>query len=298
MKPLRKAAGLLLLVIVLYSIWAAISSMVLFRRGQAFERAIQTEAITDPSVIWNQWTELSRDNPSSSLLRGPRKLVRQKLVQAADRVISSYRNSDAVYESGWKTARGYLANALAMDPDDTVRGKLRLTEGHLARISGTTRHNTSELNDAVEKFNEAQRLMPDSPDPALGLARVYVYGLHDIDRGYQALEAAEKHGHPLGAREKAQLADGYRDRGNRVYWESRKVRDLPQEKDELLRALSDYQRSLELYENITPYGNSAAYSEDVQASLDSIQNRLHEIEHKGVGRAVTGALERLLRIWR
>jgi tetratricopeptide (TPR) repeat protein len=231
-------------------------------------------------------------------LRGPRKLVKQKLVEAADRVIAGYRNSDAVYENGWKTAHNYLANALALDPDDTVRGKLRLTEGHLLRISGSNRRSATELNQAIDTFEEAQRLLPNSPDPALGLARVYVYGLHDIDRGYQALQQAEKHGHPLGNREVAQLADGYRDRANRVYWESRKVRDLPGEKEQLVKAMQDYQRALDLYQSITPYGNSATYIEDVQSSLDGIQNRLHEIEHHGVGQAVSGALEKLLKIWR
>ena len=105
--------------------------------------------------------------------------------------------------------------ALSIDPDDMIRGKLRLTEGHLARISGTAHRSAAELNDSVAKFNEAQRLLPNSPDPALGLARVYVYGLHDIDHAYQALQQAEKHGHALANRDKAQLADGYRDRGNR-----------------------------------------------------------------------------------
>ena len=39
--------------------------------------------------------------------------------------------------------------------------------------------------------------MPNSPDPELGLARVYVYGLKDIDRAYQALQEAEKRGYKL-----------------------------------------------------------------------------------------------------
>ena len=34
----------------------------------------------------------------------------------------------------------------------------------------------------MEKFGEAQRLMPESPDPELGLARVYVYGLKKRQR--------------------------------------------------------------------------------------------------------------------
>ena len=43
-----------------------------------------------------------------------------------------------------------------------------------------------------------------------------MYGLNDIDKAYQALQQAEKRGYPLGNREKAQLADGYRDRADRT----------------------------------------------------------------------------------
>jgi hypothetical protein len=78
------------------------------------------------------------------------------------------------------------AHALAVDPEDNVRGKLRICEGHLARINGTSHRSAQELSQAVEKFDEAQRLLPKSPDPELGLARVYVYGLKDIDKGYEA----------------------------------------------------------------------------------------------------------------
>ena len=62
--------------------------------------------------------------------------------------------------------------------------------------------------------------MPKSPDPYLGLARLYVYSLRDVDRAEDALKAAEKRGHEMGRRERAQLADGYRDRGERLMKEA------------------------------------------------------------------------------
>jgi tetratricopeptide (TPR) repeat protein len=204
--------------------------------------------------------------------------VKQKLVAAADHVIDSYRNSDAVYETTWKGARDELAHALALEPDDAVRGKLRLTEGHLARINGTSHRNAAELNAAVEKFTEAERLMPKSPDPELGLARVYVYGLKDIDKAYHALELAESRGYPMGNREKAYLADGYRDRGDRLFWDSRNVRGMPQEKDQIQRAKADFTRALELYQAIAPYAGSNAQIVRVQNSLESVDFRLQQIE--------------------
>jgi len=172
-----------------------------------------------------------------------------------------------------------LAHALELDPgDETIRGKLRLVEGHIDRINGGAHHNAATLNEAVEKFNEAQQLLPQSPDPQLGLSNLYVYGFKDIDRAYAALQEAERRGYKLGHREKAQLADGYRDRGDRLYWDSRKIRGLPQEKDQIRKAADDYRRALELYQSIAPWGNSSANIMRVENSLETVKYRLEELD--------------------
>ncbi|HJT87113.1 MAG TPA: hypothetical protein VJ732_04635, partial [Bryobacteraceae bacterium] len=258
----------------------------LWKHSQQFDRAIETEQLTDLDQIWKQWTELSRGNPSSLLLHGARKLVKQKFVAAADQVIATYRNNDTqpVYEKDWERARTLLARALAVDPDDSVRGKLRLCEGHIARINGIAHNNMAQLNLAVEKFIQARQLMPKSPDPDLGLARVYVYGMKDIDRADQVLDDAGKHGYRMGNREKLQLADGYRARADRLWWDSRNVRGLPQEKDQVQRAADDYHRALELYQSIAPYGNSNDSIVRAEKSLESVAFRLQELEQPGSGK--------------
>ena len=120
--------------------------------------------------------------------------------------------------------------------------------------------------------------MPKSPDPQLGLARLYVYGLKDIDKADAALQQAERHGHPLGNREKAQLADGYRQRADRLWYDSRNVRGLPQEKDQVQKVADDYQRALQLYQGIAPYGNASAMIARVESSLESVQFRLQQLQ--------------------
>jgi tetratricopeptide (TPR) repeat protein len=164
-----------------------------------------------------------------------------------------------------------------VDPEDSVRGKLRLCEGHLARINGTSHRSAQELNLAVEKFDEAQKLLPKSPDPELGLARVYVYGLKDIDKGYEALQEAQKRGYQLGNREKLLLADGYRDRADRLWWDSRNVRGLAAEKDQIQKAADDYKRAEELYQGISPWGKSIVNLVRVRLSLESVNFRLGQI---------------------
>jgi tetratricopeptide (TPR) repeat protein len=299
-----RTVAVLFLACVSYGVWSLIGDYLLYRHGQDLAREIEAEQLTDLDQIWTKWTELSKGSPSSLLLRGPRKVVKQKFVAAADHVIDTYRNSESqvLHEKDWDRARTMAAHALAVEPDEAVRGKLRLCEGQISRINGTSHRSVQELNTAVEQFTEAQRLMPNSPDPELGLARVYVYGLKDIDKAYEALQQAQKRGYQLGNREKLQLADGYLARADRTWWDSRNVRGLPLEKDQIQRAADDYKRALELYQGI----NATAGIVRVQNSLDSVNFRLHQIESGSSaqgqdGAAIqpgTGAAEILRRILR
>jgi serine/threonine-protein kinase len=274
-----RVISLLVAVTILYGAWVAASDYYLYKHGQELSRDIETEQLTDLDQIWSKWTELSKGNVSSIFLHGPRKVVKQKFVAAADHVIDTYRNSESpVSEKDWERARVMAARALAVDPDDTVRGKLRVAEGHLARINGTAHRKADELNLAAQKFNEAKKLLPNSPDPELGLARLHVYGFKDIDKAYDSLQQAQKLGYPLGNREKLQLADGYRDRADRLWWDSRNIRGLPPEKDQIQRAADDYQRALELYQSSESIGKALANIVRVRLSLEQVNFRLHEIE--------------------
>jgi serine/threonine protein kinase len=297
-KPMSKTGRRISLAIVaaafLFFTWQALSSYVVYKKGQELAGAIATEQVTDPGEIWNRWLELSKDGPSSFYLSGVRNAVEQKEVDAANRVIASYRSTGAVYENGWRGAREELMHALQLDPTDSVRGRLRLVEGHISRVTGETRHRQSDIDDAMEKFTEAQRLLPGSPDPPLAEARLDIQDLKDYDRAYASLRDAEKHGYS-GIRERQELADAYRDRANRSFWDSRNVRDLPQEKDIVERARDDYQRALDLYQSIASYGNSASSIESVQQSLDSATARLNEIEHPST--SPLNKLKNLLHLW-
>ena len=94
-----------------------------------------------------------------------------------------------------------------------LRAALRYCEGHLHRIDGEARkarrlnaEAQHEFAEAVAAFREAAELAPNWPDPFLGLARTFIYGLDDVDRGADALKQAQRAGYTPGERETAQLA--------------------------------------------------------------------------------------------
>lgn len=269
------------LLFAVYMVYEITTSYLMWSRGKDLVQRINTESIADPDQIWKEWQKVAKGSPGSLLLLDARHKVRNELAASAERVIAAYRNNDAqpVYEKDWDRARRSLAHALELDPgNDKIRGQLRLCEGHLARIRGVSRRNTAQLTDAVEKFRQAAQLLRNSPDPDLGLARTYIYGLKDVERADVALREAEKHGYDLGNREKNQLADGYRDRAERLWSDSRSLTGLPQEKDMLKKCAEDYERALELYQGIAPYGNASANVVRVQEKLDRVKQRIDKLD--------------------
>ena len=130
----------------------------------------------------------------------------------------------------------------------------------------------------MSAFREAAELRRDWPDPFLGLARVFIYGLEDVDRAADALKQAEKLGYAIGDRETAQLADGYRARGDSLWQTARQLADMPQEAEYLERAAEAYRQRR----------NSTNGSPDIPGwptNLRRTQRSLDPINERSVERA-------------
>ena len=102
---------------------------------------------------------------------------------------------------------------------------------------------------------------------------MFIYGLEDIDRAADALKQAQKLGYTIGDRETAQLADGYRARGDSLWQTARQLADMPQEAEYLQRAADAYRQAQGLYERIPGFPGVAANLRRTQRSLDSIDER-------------------------
>jgi tetratricopeptide (TPR) repeat protein len=202
-----------------------------------------------------------------------------------DRVIANYRTPvPSVRERQWRLARVALADAVRAVPTAPLRASLRYCEGHLHRIDGEARkargrtiEAQQQFTDAVAAFREAAELRPDWPDPFLGLARTFIYGLEDVDRGADALAQAQRFGYTAGDRETTQLADGYRARADTLARKAHTLAGLAQEQEYLTRAAEAYRQALDLYGKVVSFADVARAIRTTKRALGQVEQRLSDL---------------------
>jgi serine/threonine protein kinase len=275
----RRRMRLLALALVLA---VAANEAYVWGQSRALGGAVPSHDFGALSAAWSDYDRLRRRSVLAIGARGLGNALHDHTLALAERVTANYRTpTPTVREAQWQATAAALERALAVAPDDNVaRGTLRYAQGHLHRINGEaskSRRQTAQAQrqfaDAVTAFREAAALRRDWPDPFLGLARTFIYGLEDIDRGADAMAQAETLGYTLGPRETAQLADGYRGRGDALDRAAAELGGMPQEKEFLTRARDAYRKALELYTAI-------ANLPDVPAHIRTTQRRLDEVERK------------------
>ena len=210
-------------------------------------------------------------------------VIRDRLLSLADLVIANYRQEQpTVGRADWEQAHGWLTRAVTLYPqNDIVLARLRYTEGHLQRLTGQKRAEESgqakqarqSYYAAVQKFRESASLDPKSPDPYLGLTHTYVYGLADVDNAVDSLNNAEKRGYKLNRRERAQLGDAYRARGERV-WRTARELEGDQKRDALERAHKDFKRCVEYFAPIIEFANAADQLHRCEARVDELDEQI------------------------
>jgi hypothetical protein len=177
--------------------------------------------------------------------------LRSALEQAGNEVIEGYRNnSDArIQDFDWPKAAVCFTHLIEMDRNDhSSEGKLALCHGYenMDRAGST----------AQADFEQAAALIPHSPDPHLGLARLDVYSLKNVGKAISELKAAQRLGFELGPREMEEEADSYRFRATTELNQARKDEISKTEEERYLRlAQRDFDRARELYEPIEGFSN-------------------------------------------
>ena len=243
---------------------------------------VMTRELDGMEELWGEYRELSDRSYLRMGVVGLEAILEGRVRRLSELVIANYRSTQpTVRERQWRMAQQNLQQALILNPgSDELKASLRYSEGHLHRIDGEAekfRRRTAAANqhftEAVTAFREAAELRREWPDPFLGLARTFIYGLEDIDRAADALQQAQKFGYTTGDRETAQLADGYRARGDSLWQTARQLADMPQESEYLQRASDAYRQAQGLYERIPGFAGVAVNLRRTRRALDQIDQR-------------------------
>jgi tetratricopeptide (TPR) repeat protein len=247
---------------------------------------LATDATPDLDDLWNRYRKLAAFSLPGSGIADIRTELRQALLKSADRILSSYHGDDpTTTERGWQTALGRLEAAVDLDYGDReTRAKMLYARGHLTRIEAQTlrsrgRRDESrqKLRDAVEDFRDAAKLAPAWPDPYLGLARVYSYEQLNLEELESALGELERRGYPLGRREKAMLADGYRMRGGELTAQAARAHGTEGEVELLEAARDHFAQAIGLYRDVGGFANARRNMADAEQRLQAIVERLEEL---------------------
>jgi serine/threonine protein kinase len=272
-RTLLRTIGAFFLAIFLFISYVVVNEYLVWGSAHQLARDLSSEKQQNLDAAWRDYRKLSSRSHLPISLWAARSELQKHLVADADRTIVKFRAPDGppVTEADWTRAREDLSRAIELDPGDkTLHGKIRLVDGHLARLRGTTEEDPRLLDDARQDFQAAAASMKKSPDPWLGLAPLYISSFHDLARGEAAIRQANHLGYPTGKREKAELADGYRDRAERTITLGDQASTRDQAAHYYRMAAPDLARARRLYESILPWDGAAASLKQVNDSINRI----------------------------
>jgi serine/threonine protein kinase len=273
MRMVMRTLGAFLLAVLLFPVYLLVNEYLVWGSAHQLARDLSSEKQQNLNAAWHEYQKLASRSHFPISLWAARDELRQHLVADADSTIVKFRSPDAppVTEADWTRARDDLSRAIELDPGDkTLHGKIRLVDGHLARMRGTAEQDPRLLEDSRQDFLAASLAMKKSPDPWLGLAPLYIYSLHDLVHGEAAIRQASRLGYATGKRETAELADLYRYRAERAIT----LGDQASTRSDAARyyrmAAPDLARARRLYESVLPWDGAAD-------SLKRVNDSIHRI---------------------
>jgi len=263
----------LFLAIILFPVYLLVNEYLVWGSAHQLARDLSSEKQQDLDAAWRQYQRLSSRSHFPIRLWAARSELQKHLVADADSTIVKFGAPDAppMSDADWAHARDDLSRAIELDPGDkTLHGKIRLVDGHLARLRGNAQQDPRLLEDARQDFQAAALSLKKSADPWLGFAPLYIYSLHDLVRGEAAIRQADRLGHVNGKRETAELADIYHYRAQRNIT----LGDHATTRTEAIRyyrmAAPDLTRARRLYESILPWDGVTTSLQQVNDSMNRI----------------------------
>jgi len=272
-KPMRRAGLGALVALFLASVFTMVYEIRMWNNAEALRQQIDSGRLNLDTAN-KAYVALAKRSLFSLPLYPARASLRDRYTAEADRVIADYREaseSTPVYTRDWRRAQAALASALALAPGDaSIRGKYSLIGGNLKLLAG-------DIKGARADFEEARSLLPHAPDPHLGLALIRM-SEGDLDKAEDELNEAKRNGFRPGRREQAQLANGYKARGEKWLMEAKRAHDIGRMQDALKRADADLAHAQDLYNSVAPFRNGVEMAEKVSAERDRAAKTLAEAQ--------------------
>ncbi|HEX4135117.1 MAG TPA: protein kinase [Bryobacteraceae bacterium] len=266
-------AGPVMVALFLCVVFVVVYEIRMWNNAEGLRAQIDSGRVT-PDVANVAYQAMAKKSLFSTVLWPARNSLRDRYLAEADRVIADYREaseSTPVYLRDWRRAQAALNSAMGLAPEDkAIRGKYRLVDGHIKLRNGDVRN-------ARADFEQARNLLPDSPDPHLGLALIQMRE-GDLDKAEEEFNQAKRNGFQPGRREQRDLADGYKARGEKWMAEARRAHGLGQMQDALKHADSDLAHAQELYNSVAPLFNGVQLAEKVSLERDQAAKILAQAE--------------------
>jgi tetratricopeptide (TPR) repeat protein len=263
----------------------AVHELLIWDEVQSRVEAAETEPL-DADRWWSDYQDL-QDRAWFGQTTAPlARVLTNRFTTAATATLREFRDDvPDLRVRQYADARDLLTHAVAVNPSSaTTRAWLENAEGHLARIAGEDRRaepradrRRQKLLEAVSHFEQAARLDPRLPDPYLGLARIYAYGMRSPERARQALAAAEERGHRPGKREHAERGDLLDAEARELYRQARQVRGSAEEEPALLRAREHWQTALDEYAAGAGFADADGNARRISGLMAAIDTRLTTI---------------------
>lgn len=188
------------------------------------------------------------------------------LMTAANDSLDTFLHSPDEQQANfdWTLPRLALQHALEIDPSD-VRAK-----GEQALANGYFYLAQKQIARSIDNFRHAEWYLPRLPEPHLGLARIYVYQLHNVGQAVAEFHQAEQLGYKLGPRETAQEADGYLFRAEAELAQAKRTPATNNlERAKWLRmSRDDMERASNLYEPIAGFSTVSTNLEQLRQDRD------------------------------
>jgi eukaryotic-like serine/threonine-protein kinase len=170
------------------------------------------------SSAWQGWQAWLTARTAPAVVVDEAAILRSEYLRNGDRAIDEWRASaePLLRLADWTLAQFSLGRAVELGSRDSATlGKQALSQGYvllLGLIEGrvTAEAAPQQRLQVRDLFLQASIYLPQSPDPHLGLARVYVYSLPDVERAMGEFRLAEKLGYRLTPREWEEQGDAWR----------------------------------------------------------------------------------------